>query len=54
MGLGGRVPCLTHLVEDEAPPLDVATPADYLDDVRSRVDVLGRSMRQGAEPPSHA
>lgn len=51
-GSAGPVPCLTHLVPGEAPPVDVPALADYLDDVRSRVDVLGRSMRQGAERPS--
>lgn len=49
---GAGVRCLTHLTQFAATEEPVTELIDYLDDVSGRLHVLGKSMRQDAQPPS--
>lgn len=49
---GAGIRCLTHLTQLAEADESVTKLIDYLDDLMGRLDVLGNSMRQGAELPT--
>mgnify|MGYP000963968583 CR=1 FL=1 len=48
----GAVTCLRHLVSMPSPAGSLAELVDYLESTAARLDALGQTMRQGAQPPS--